>query len=454
MLKRRFINQGFICFKQWKEAQQQQYDKDDENKNKKKKITYSKRRFINLEGAENKPNKHLYTLPSDPYGASERVTQLLKVEGINQAIEFVTHLPLDLQLTVVWNQLLGYCSKHGLDKLSKTIFVQMRKRGIEPNERTFSHLLSTLSKSNSPTSVTRAEEWIEKMYFQYHIIPTAHHFNILLNCYINNEKYNQVVARVRQMIRDHSKDINEIDDEQLLLPLPDQITLTTALNICPLIQNQPLKETRRIYHHILYRLNHQLEKQENKSNVNNNNGNGNDNNRTTMTASKLQEKALKLMEHDATLLNDQKELILSAPSSLKKKQNDLEPLDVDDGLIAALLKCLSKLYSQQYQPLKRTDNLFTKELAISFGHEIMDQFYDIQLNSRSSPSSKFGLQPTVKTLDSIVRYFGTLRQFKLGEGYYHAILKSYPNVIPDKQAQDALAWMKSNNRKYNRKIDT
>lgn len=328
----------------------------------------------------------------------------------------------------------------------------MRKRGIEPNERTFSHLLSTLSKSDSPTSVMRAEEWIEKMYFQYHIIPTAHHFNILLNCYIHNEKYNQVVARVRQMIRDHSKEIDEVDDEKLILPLPDQITLTTALNICPLIQNQPLKETRRIYHHILYRLNHQFEEKENKSNVNNNTNN---NKKTTSTTSKLQEKALELMKHDTILLNDQRELISSPPlpSLKKKKQKDLEPLEVDDGLIAALLKCLSKLYSQQYQPLKRTDNLFTKELAIEFGRDIMDQFYDIQLNSRSpsTSSSKFGLQPTVKILDSIVRYFGTLRQFKLGEDYYHAILKNYPHIIPDKQAQDALAWMQSNNRKYNRK---
>ncbi|CAO3635337.1 unnamed protein product [Cunninghamella echinulata] len=420
-----------------------------------------------MEGAEEKVNKHLYTLPSDPYGSSERVSKLLITAGIDEALDFVIHLPLDLQSTVVWNQLIGYCSKHGKDKTAKSIFVQMRKRGIKPNERTFSHLLSTLRKSSSPTSVKRAEEWIEIMYQRYHMLPTTYHYNILLNCYIDNELYNQVVAKVRQMIRDHSNKyrVKDNNSDTLLLPVPDQVTLSTALNICPLVNNQPLKEVRRIYQHILDRLNDQLERKEN----------GNDKNKQTKTmastpsssssSSTLQEKALQLMKHDSILLQDQqelkhqqeiKELLELKEQQEMKEKKELEKLIVDDVLIVALFKCLSRLYSQQYkQSLKKVDHVLKKEVAIEFGQDIMSQLYGIHLDSSSSSpspsSSSFGLTPTVKVLDSVVRYFGTLRQFHLGEAYYHSILNTYPDVIPDQQAKDALAWMQSNHKKLNKK---
>lgn len=340
----------------------------------------------------------------------------------------------------------------------------MRKRGIKPNERTFSHLLSTLRNSSSPTAVKRAEEWIEIMYQRYHILPTAYHYNILLNCYIDNEQYNQVVAKVRQMIRDHSNKYRaKVNNyETLVLPVPDQVTLSTALNICPLVKNQPLKEVRRIYQHILDRLNDQLDRKEN----------GNDeNNRTraitpTLSSSSspssiLQEKALQLMKHDSILLQDQqelknqqeiKELLELKEQQEMKEQKESEQLVVDDVLIVALFKCLSRLYSQQYkQSLKKVDHVFKKEVAIEFGQDIMSELYGIQLDNSSSSPSRYGLTPTVKVLDSVVRYFGTLRQFHLGEAYYHSILNTYPDVIPDQQAKDALAWMQSNNKKLNKK---
>jgi pentatricopeptide repeat protein len=105
--------------------QQRQQQQQNDQQPKGKKTTYSKRRFVNIEGAGERSNRHLYTMPSDVYGTSDRVGQLLVVAGFSQAVEFLIHLPLDLQSTVAWNQLLGYCAKSGKSNEAETLFTQV-----------------------------------------------------------------------------------------------------------------------------------------------------------------------------------------------------------------------------------------------------------------------------------------------------------------------------------------
>lgn len=111
--------------KKRRNGEQHQRQQQNDQQPKEKKTTYSKRRFVNLEGVDKRSNRHLYTMPSDVYGTSDRVGQLLVVAGFNQAVEFLIHLPLDLQSTVAWNQLLGYCAKAGKSNEAETLFTQV-----------------------------------------------------------------------------------------------------------------------------------------------------------------------------------------------------------------------------------------------------------------------------------------------------------------------------------------
>lgn len=113
------------CLQYERKSRQNREQQQNDQQLKKKKITYSKRRFVNIEDADKRSNRHLYTMPSDVYGTSDRVGQLLSVAGFDAAVEFLIHLPLDLQSTVAWNQLLGYCAKQGKAIQAETLFTQV-----------------------------------------------------------------------------------------------------------------------------------------------------------------------------------------------------------------------------------------------------------------------------------------------------------------------------------------
>ncbi|ORZ19021.1 hypothetical protein BCR42DRAFT_490299 [Absidia repens] len=406
-------------------------DTDDDISQKKKKFTYKKRLYVNLEGAEERRNRHLYTLPKNTFGTSDRVTQLLKFEGVDTAYEFLTNVPLDLQSTVTWNQLLNQCGTEGRASLAESIFVQMRKRGIEPSERTFAHILTAFVNSNSPKAVERAESWVEKM-DTYAIQPTAFHYNTLLNVYGKAEQYNHVVAKVRQMMRDDG-----------LLPYPDHVTLSIALQTAPLLVNNPNKEIKRIWKYISDCLKDDYGYKENRSYQQ----------RASHSpqVSSLQAKVNALQSSDSTFRHDQL-LIKEQKKSLDAAKYSREPLEVDDTLVVALIRAIGR------SNMKKSggDGKLDIDDHLKMTMDMMDQLYGIRPSTPKMPLPDtdksdefkcFGLAPGVKVLDAIVRYCGAFREFELGEAYFDLALRKFPQLEPDARAYDAYAWMQSNTRR-------
>ncbi|KAI8083158.1 uncharacterized protein BX664DRAFT_339938 [Halteromyces radiatus] len=399
-------------------------DMNNDDRPSEKKKTYGNRRFVNLKDAERRANRHLYTLPRDVYGTSDRVAQLLKLTGIDEAIEFVQHLPLDLQSTVVWNQLLGYCAEHGRANLAEKLFTQMRKRGMYPSDWTFGHLLTAFANSTSRASVERAEGWIQRME-QYQVTPTTLHYNMLLKVYENAQQYNHVVAKVRQMMRDDG-----------LLPFPDKVTLSIALKTCPVLVNNPNKEIKRIWQYILDRLTEQQQQQPSSSSL----LLSNKDHRSPYVSS-LQAKVDKLLSTDTTFRQDQDALQEQSLSNRTQR----EPLDVDDALVVALLRALGRTSIRQKKNHDGEDHL-------ALVMDIMEQLYGLRpFNTSNKKLECFNLKPGVKVLDGIVRYCGAIREFELGEAYFDLALQQFPSLEPDQQAYDAYAWMQSNTRRKNRR---
>ncbi|KAI8333934.1 hypothetical protein BC941DRAFT_504443 [Chlamydoabsidia padenii] len=391
---------------------------DDQDAAIKKKTTYSNRQFVKLEGADERPNRHLYTLPRDVFGTSDRVAQLLVLYGVDKALEFLTHLPLNLQSTVVWNQLLNHCAKGGKSSMVESIFSQMRKRGFAPSERTFAHILTTFINSDSPEAVKRAESWIERME-DYDIQPTTYHYNTLLNVYKKANCNNQIMAKVRQMMRD--------DD---LLPYPDHVTLSTALQICPLLINSQDKEIKRIWQYIIdsFESDNGVQQQQQQQ-------------RMDRPTSLLQAKVLQLQSTDPTWRYDQEAIQEKRQALQPKVKFTREPIQVDDTLVVALIRALSRSNGKQ------TGGINTQFEMVM---DIMNRLYGLRPSKDSiDDKDDFGLTPGVTVLDAMVRYCGAVRQFALGEAYFDLALQKFPGLEPDDQAYSAYAWMQSHTRRKN-----
>ncbi|RCH80658.1 hypothetical protein CU098_000840, partial [Rhizopus stolonifer] len=111
-----------------------QWRKTDHDTKKQPQISTPGRRYIEVDSPLAKANRYTYVKPDDPFYASEKVTRILSMGTVDDAADYVKALPIYLQSTVVWNQLLGYCARHGRANYAENYYVQMRKRGFEPNE--------------------------------------------------------------------------------------------------------------------------------------------------------------------------------------------------------------------------------------------------------------------------------------------------------------------------------
>ncbi|KAI7864835.1 hypothetical protein BDF14DRAFT_1137717 [Spinellus fusiger] len=175
--------------------------------------TYQQRTFApHYQSKAGEADAHLYTLPSDPYTASARIPLLIMKKGLNEAINFINKLPAHLQSIVVWNILLAECSKEKRGQLGESLFPMLRKKALEPNERTFTLLMSCMSSSKSPDAVEKAEEWMKRIE-AFGQKPTLVHLNTLLDVY---SKHNRV-DKLDQALRSMDK------------TLPDSITYTIAM---------------------------------------------------------------------------------------------------------------------------------------------------------------------------------------------------------------------------------
>ncbi|KAG0265261.1 hypothetical protein BG011_005132 [Mortierella polycephala] len=130
---------------------------------------------------EKKPLSKKITLPKDPYLLSEKVLKFARSGKLDDAITLVMEAPKSRQNEVVWNQLIQESSKVGKSTQSWRLLNEMKKRGFEPSDRTFTILLNSLAiNSSSPNSISRAMELYKQMQDSEDTPPTLVHTNALL----------------------------------------------------------------------------------------------------------------------------------------------------------------------------------------------------------------------------------------------------------------------------------
>ncbi|KAK7695438.1 hypothetical protein QCA50_000074 [Cerrena zonata] len=80
-----------------------------------------------------------------PYDLSQKLRTLCKEGQHEEAIELLKTSPADAQNTVVWNTLISQLLGVRKYKASYQLYVEMKRRGFQPNIRTYSTLLAGLS---------------------------------------------------------------------------------------------------------------------------------------------------------------------------------------------------------------------------------------------------------------------------------------------------------------------
>lgn len=269
----------------------------------------------------------------------------------------------------------------------------MRKRGFKPSHLTFTHLLSALAKSKSPDAVERAEEWLEKMQYNYNLTPTEKQYNTLLQVYERtNHSTDQVFGRLRN------------------LPFkPDSITFTILFKCAARDENA--KNVRFLWK--------EMEKELERSKPV-----GKDTS-SSSEQSKLAQKAAELLERDTTF-----------KEAVKEKQ--ISRLQLDDPLIVSMLRALA-------QTATKSDDLW-------FGIRVIESLYGLrpptiekrikeQLKEQYEPFKRRPMEITNPTLDSILWLCGSLGQFKLGREYYKEAVRKFPAYKPDHIVIKKAGWL-------------
>ncbi|KAL7308407.1 hypothetical protein PS15m_011613 [Mucor circinelloides] len=355
------------------------------------------RRYVEVDSPFAKANRYTYAMPDDPYVASEKVTKILELGTVDDAADYIRALPIYLQSPVVWNQLIGYCAKYGRANYAEQYFSQMRKRGIEPNERTFTHMLVAYGKSSSPQAIHYAEAWLRKMK-DFDIKPAPIHINNLMRVYNHAGRPEKTMELLKQIST--SGDI-----------LPDAVTYSIALQACPQL---PFHDKAREVKHIWREMLRRIEKSQ------------------PGQSSLLSQKAANIIWQEDAIRHN--------------KTRDAE-LELDDSLVVALLSAVTRTAAT--------------ERDVLVGIEVIEKLYSLCppraaefmekngiLNQDRQPG--FGFQPSVKVLDAILRFSGGLREFKLGKEYFDLALQQFPRLEPDQYVKDAYAWIeKQLKRGYN-----
>ncbi|KAF9551217.1 hypothetical protein EC957_010103 [Mortierella hygrophila] len=158
------------------------------------------------------------TLPRDPYLLSEKVVKFAKNGKLDDAITLVMEAPKSRQNEVVWNHLIQESSKLGKINQSWQLLNDMKKRGFEPSERTFTILLNSLAiNASSPNSVVRARALYQQLQDSEDLSPTTVHTNALLKVCTRQHDYTALQEVYASMSKSGEN-------------APDVITYSTVIN--------------------------------------------------------------------------------------------------------------------------------------------------------------------------------------------------------------------------------
>ncbi|GAA5813569.1 hypothetical protein MFLAVUS_007052 [Mucor flavus] len=341
------------------------------------------RRYVEVDSPFAHANKYTYVMPDDPYVASDRVAKILDIGSVDDAADYIKALPFFLQSPVVWNQLIGYCAKHGRANYAEQFYSQMRKRGLDPNERTFTHMLTAYAKSKSPQAIKNAEAWLKRME-DFKLEPSTIHINNLMRVYNHAGEPERTIEALKKMSTTGAN-------------VPDAVTYSIALQGCAeLNQLDRAEEVRNIWTGIIYRLD-----------------------RNQRTGSSLSKKASEISWKE---------------TAMRQTTKDTE-LEIDDSLVVSLLSAVTRTAASEKDVLtgiEAIDRLYS--LCPPSAAEMMGK-------NASQRKPGFGFHPSVKVLDAILRFSGGLGEYKLGKEYFDLALEQFPHLQPDQYVKDAHDWI-------------
>ncbi|CAO3569495.1 unnamed protein product [Mortierella alpina] len=140
------------------------------------------------------------TLPKDPYLLSEKVLKFARNGKLDDAITLVLEAPKSRQNEVVWNHLIQESSRLGKATQSWKLLNDMKKRGFEPNDRTFTILFNALAiNSSSPNNVSRAKALYQQMQDSEDTPPTLTHTNALLKVCARSNDHESLLSVYNSM---------------------------------------------------------------------------------------------------------------------------------------------------------------------------------------------------------------------------------------------------------------
>ncbi|KAL0077149.1 hypothetical protein F4703DRAFT_1882404 [Phycomyces blakesleeanus] len=376
--------------------------------------------YVNVgEDKLNGPNKYLYTMPTDPYIASNRINQIIKTSTLDDALNFVNCLPNRLQSTILWNQLIAECASQSKANMAHTLFVRMRKKGLPPNERTFTLLISCFRKSTSPTAGERAKEVLVRMR-EYNFKPTTIHINALLGVYGKLGQIDNILHNLEDM-----KD-NDIQ--------PDHITYTIALSHCHLLpEGDAVKTVQRLWKEIEDRV--ELSSETFKQKRTNYSPSQEEENGNGSPVSLLARKAAKVSATERSMKKDR--------FRLSRETGEIPRFLPDDSLITAFLLALSRT------AIDSSD--------LWFGVRTIEKLYGIrptqvtrmmeEQKMDTEIKANYHLRVTPKSLYGIMRFCGGLGQYKLGEEYCHLALSEDSDLEFDKDCSVVYEWLEREAKK-------
>ncbi|KAI8977268.1 hypothetical protein BDF20DRAFT_836090 [Mycotypha africana] len=342
----------------------------------------TKRRFVKIDSALSKENKYLYTLPKDPYFSASKIKRILELGKAEDALEFIKALPLRLQATATWNEIISHCVNEGRVKFAESCYSQMRKRGFAPNEYTFTHMLKAYVKSTSPNAVEAAEKWFKRMQ-DFGISPSAIHFTNLMRVYNHNSLPDKTVELLNRM-----SELNSV--------APDTYTYTVALQACSQLTDpiRQREETREIWKQILERAGQPLKSQ---------------------STSLLSRKASQVAQ--------------------EVKYTHLKKLKIDDELVISLImtaKSVAKNSNDMTLGLEMINTLFSTLPSTAITKSKMVGNLALLRNKQQQGTSMLIHHPfNVKILDAVLRFAKDLEQWEMCKEYFAMAKKLYPNINPD-----------------------
>ena len=80
---------------------------------------------LKIDSEAARAHKHLYTIPGDPIVAAQRVSRILKVASVEDALEYLKSLRVGLQSTAAWNTILKSFADQGKAAAAEKWFVQV-----------------------------------------------------------------------------------------------------------------------------------------------------------------------------------------------------------------------------------------------------------------------------------------------------------------------------------------